>query len=105
MPCVRLPLRTWRWSLAGGGSIGNLSGHSLASALSPGKITSVNMPPRNLSFKHGGAPYRCGDVSIRTALLFRLLGRTAPCWTAAAGSDSRLSGTSCGTPLVYGDQR
>ena len=41
------------WSLAGGGSIGNLSGHSPASALSPGKIMSVSMPSRNLFRKHG----------------------------------------------------
>ena len=74
MPCVRLPLRTRRWSLAGGGLIGNLSGHCPASALSPGKIMSVNIPPRNLFLENGGAPYRCGDVSIRAALLFRLLG-------------------------------
>ena len=104
-PCVRLPFRTWRWSLAGGGSIGNFSGHNPASALFPEKITSVSMPSRNLSLKHGGAPYRCSDVSICTALLFRLLGRAAPCWPAAAGSASRLKGTSCGTPLVCGDQK
>ena len=105
MPCVRLPFRTTRWSMAGGGLIGNLSGHCPASALSPGKIMSVNIPPRNLSLKNGGAPYRCGDVSIRAALLFRLLGRTDPCWSAAAGSASRLKGASCGAPLVYGGQK
>ena len=105
MPCVRLPFQTTRWSMAGGGLIGNLSGHCPASALSPGKIMSINIPPRNLSFKHGGASYRCGDVSIRAALLFRLLGRTDPCWSAAAGSASRLKGTSCGASLVYGGQK
>ena len=105
MPRVHLRFRTRRWSLAGGGSIGHLSGHSPASALFPEKITSVSMPSRNLSLKHGGAPYRCGDVSIRTTLLFCLLGRAAPCWPAAAGSASHLKGTSCGTPLVRGDQK
>ena len=105
MPCVRLPFQTTRWSMVGGGLIGNLSGHCPASALSPGKFMSVNIPPRNLSLKNGGAPYRCGDVSIRAALLFCLLGRAAPCWPAAAGSASRLKGTSCGKPLVCGDQK
>ena len=105
MPCVRLPFRTTRWSLASGGLIGSLFGHCPASALSPGKIMSVNIPPRNLSLKNGGAPYRCGDVSIRAALLFRLLGRTDPCWSAAAGSASRLKGASYGAPLVYGGQK
>ena len=104
MPCVRLPLRTRRWSLAGGGLVGTLSGLSPASALSPGKIMSVNIPPRNLSFKHGGASYRCGDVSIRAALLFRLLGRTDLVWSAAAGSASYRKGASCQTPLVHGGQ-
>ena len=74
MPLIRLPFRDMRWSMASGGVIGNLSGHCPASALSPGKIMSVNIPPRNLSFKHGGASYRCSDVSIRAALLFHLLG-------------------------------
>ena len=104
-PCARLPLRTRRWSLAGGGLVGNLSGLSPASALSPGKIMSVNIPPRNLSLKNSSAPYRCSDVSIRAALLFRLLGRTDPCWSAAASSASHLKGTSCGAPLVYGGQK
>ena len=103
MPCIRLPSRAMRWSMAGGGLIGNLSGHCPASALSPGKVMSINIPPRDPSLKNGGALYRCGDVSIRVALLFRLLGRTDPCWSAAADSASRLEGTSCKTPLVYGD--
>ena len=80
MPCIRLPFRAMRWSMAGGGLIGNLSGHCPASALSPVKIMSVNIPPRDLSLKNGGAPYRCSDVSIRAALLFRLLGRTGLVW-------------------------
>ena len=101
-PCTRLPLRTTCWSLAGRGLVGNLSAHSPASALSPEKIMSVNIPPRALSLKNGGAPYRCGDVSIRAALLFCLLGRTDPCWSAVAGSASRLKGASCGAPLVHG---
>ena len=105
MPCVRLPFRTTRWSMAGGGLIGNLSGHCQASALSPGKIMSVNIPPKDLSLKHGGAPYSCGDVSSRAALLFRQLGRTDPCWSAAAGSDSRLKGVSCDAPLVHDGQK
>ena len=100
MPCVRLPFRTTRWSMAGGGLIGNLSGHCPASTLSPGKIMSVNIPPRNLSLKNGGAPYRCGDVFIRAAFLFRLLGRTDPCWSAAAGSASRLKDASCDAPSL-----
>ena len=37
MPCIRLPFRAMRWSMAGGGLIGNLSGHCPVSALSPGK--------------------------------------------------------------------
>ena len=105
MPCVRLPSRTMRWSMAGGGLIGNLSGHYLASALSPGKIMSVNIPPRDLSLKNGGVSYRCGDVSIRAALLFRLLGRTDPGWSVAAGWASHRKGTSCEAPLVHGGQK
>ena len=104
MPCVRLPFRTMRWSMAGRGLIGNLSRHCSASALSPGKIMSVNIPPRNLSLKNGGAPYCCGDVSIRATLLFCLLGRTDPCWSAAAGLASRLKGASYRAPLLYGGQ-
>ena len=105
MSCVRLPFRTTRWSMAGGGLIGNLSGHCPASALSPENTRSVSMPSRNLSLKNGGGPYRCGDVSIRTALLFRLLGRATPCWLTAAGSASCRKDTSCGTPLVCGAQK
>ena len=105
MPSVRLPFLTASWSMAGGGLIGNLSGHCAASALPPGKIMSVNIPPRDLSLKNNGAPYRCGDVSIRAALLFRLLGRTDPCWSAATGSASRLKGASCDAPLVYDGQK
>ena len=74
MPCIRLPFRAMRWSMAGGGLIGNLSGHCPASALSPGKVMSVNKTPRDLSLKNGGALYHCDDVSICAALLFRLLG-------------------------------
>ena len=37
MPCIRLPSRAMCWSMAGGGLIGNLSGHCPTSALSPGK--------------------------------------------------------------------
>ena len=105
MPCFRLPFQTTRRSMTGGGLIGNLSGHCPASALSPGKIMSVNIPPRNLSLNNDGVPYRCGDVSIRATLLFRLLGRTDPCWSAATGSASRLKGASCNAPLVYGGQK
>ena len=100
MPCIRLPFRTMRWSMAGGGLIGNLSGHCPASAISPGKVMSINIPPRDPSLKNSGAPYRCGDVSVRVALLFRLRGRNDPCWSAAAGSASRLKGTSCDAPSV-----
>ena len=64
---------------------------------------SVNIPHRDPSLKNNGVLYRCGDVSICVALLFRLLGRTDPCWSAAAASAYRLEGTSCKTPLVYGD--
>ena len=99
MPCVRLPFRTTRWSMAGGGLIGNLSGHCPASALS-GKVMSINIPPRDPSLKNNSAPYRCGDVSICIALLFRLLGRTDPCWSAAVGSASRLKDASCDAPSV-----
>ena len=104
MPCIRLPFRAMRWSMAGGGLIGNLSGHCPASALS-GKVMSINTPPRDLSLKNSGAPYHCGDVSVCIALLFRLLGRTDPCWSAAAGSASRLKGASCDAPLVYDGQK
>ena len=104
MPRIRLPFWAMCWRMAGGGLIGNLSGHCPASALS-GKVMSINMPPGNLSLKNGGAPYGCGDVSIRAALLFRLLGRTDPCWSAAAGSASRLKGASCDAPLVYDGQK
>ena len=99
MPYVRLPFRPMRWSMAGGGLIGNLSGHCPVSALF-GKVMSINIPPRDPSLKNNGALYRCGDVLIRVALLFRLLGRTDPCWSAAAGSASRLKGTSCDAPSV-----
>ena len=102
-PCARLPLRTRRWSLAGGGLVGNLSGQCPASALS-GKVMSINIPPGNPSLKNSGAPYRCGDVSIRAALLFCLLGRAAPCWPAAAGLASRLKGTSCDAPSAWDGQ-
>ena len=64
------------------------------------RVMSVNIPPRDPSLKNNGVPYRCGDVSICVALLFRLLGRTDPCWSAAAGSASRLKGTSCDAPSV-----
>ena len=94
MPCIRLPSRAMRWSIAGGGLIGNLSGHCPASAFS-GKVMSINIPPRDPSLKNSDARYRCGNVSIRVALLFRLLGQTDPCWSAAAGSASRLKGASC----------
>ena len=103
MPCIRLPFRAMRWSMAGGGLIGNLSGHCPASALS-GKVMSINIPPGNPSLKNSGAAYRCGDVSVRVALLFRLPGRTDPCWPATAGSASRLKGTSCDAPSVWDGQ-
>ena len=79
--------------------MGSLSGHCPASALSE-KVMSINIPPGNPSLKNSGAPDPCGDVSVRVALLFRLLGRTDPCWSAAAGSASRLKGTSCDAPSV-----
>ena len=104
-PRVYLRFRTQRWSLAGGGLVGTLSGLSPASALSPGRIMSINIPPRSLSLKDNGAPYLCSDVSIRAALLFRLLGRTDLCWSASAGSASRLKGASCEALLVYGGQK
>ena len=103
MPCIRLPFRAMRWSMAGGGLIGNLSGHCPASALS-GKVMSINIPPGDPSLKNSGALYHCGDVSVRVALLFRLLGRTDPCWPVAAGSTSCRKGASCRTPLVHGGQ-
>ena len=102
---LRSPPRTRCWSLAGRGLVGNLSGHSPASALSPKKVMSINIPHRGLFLKNGGVPYRCGDVSIRTAPLFRLLGQTDPCRSAAVGSASRLEGTSCEAPLVYSGQK
>ena len=105
MICIRLPFRTTRWSMAGGGLMGSLSGHCPASALSPGKIMSVNIPPRDLSLKDNGAPYLCGDISIRVALLFRLLGRTDPGWSVTTGSASRRKGTSCEAPLTHGGQK
>ena len=104
MPCVRLPFRTTRWSMAGGGLIGNLSGHCPASALSPGRIMSINTPPRSLYLEDNGEPYRCSDVSIRAALLFRLLGRTDLVWSVATGLASCRKGTSCQAPLVHGGQ-
>ena len=105
MPCIRLPSWTMRWSMAGGGSIGHLSGHSPASALFPERSTGVNIPSQNQSREYGDTPYRCAGVSIRTTLLFSLRGRAAPCWLATAGSASRLEGTPCETPLIYGDQK
>ena len=104
-PRVYLRFRTRRWSLAGGGSIGHLAGHSQASAIFPERSTSVNIPSQNQSWEYGDTPYRCGGVSIRTALLFSLHGRAAPCWLAAAGSASCLEGTPCETPLIYGDKK
>ena len=104
-PCARLPLRTRRWILAGEGLVGNLSGLSPASALSPGRIMSINIPPRIFPLKDNGAPYLCGDVSIHAALLFRLLGRTDPGWSVAVGSASRRKGTSCEAPLVHSGQK
>ena len=103
MPCIRLPSRAMRWSMAGGGLIGNLFGHCPTSALSE-KVMSINIPPRDPSLKNNGALYRCGDISIRVALLFCLLGRTDPCWSAAAGLASRLKGTSCDAPSVKDGQ-
>ena len=47
----RARLRTRRWSLAGGGLVGTLSGLSPASALSPRRIMSINIPPRSLFLK------------------------------------------------------
>ena len=105
MPRVYLRFWTRRWSLASGGSIGHLSGHSPASALFPERSTSVNIPSRNQSREYGDTPYRCGGVSVRTALLFSLRGRTALCWPAAVGSASCLEGTPCEAPLVYGDKK
>ena len=104
-PCVRLALRTWRWSLAGGGPIGHLSGHNPASALFPKRSTSLNIPSRNQSWEYGDMHYRCGGISVRTTLLFSLLGRAASYWLAATGSASRLKGTPCKTPLIYGDKK
>ena len=66
---------------------------------------SINIPPRSLSLKDNGAPYLCGDVSIRAALLFRLLGRTGLVWLVAAGSASRRKGTSSEAPLVHDGQK
>ena len=103
MPCIRLPSRAMRWSMAGGGLIGNLSGQCPASALS-GKLMSINIPPWDPSLKNSGAPYCCGDVSVRVALLFCLLGRTDPCWPTTAGSASRLKGTSCDASSVWDGQ-
>ena len=50
MPYIHLPFRAMRWSMAGGGLIGNLPGHCPASALS-GKVMSINIPPGNPSLK------------------------------------------------------
>ena len=61
--------------------------------------------PGVFPLKDKGALYLCGDVSIRAALLFRLLGRTDPGWLVAAGSASRRKGTSYEAPLVHGDQK
>ena len=60
--------------------------------------------PGVFPLKYNGAPYLCGDVSIRAALLFRLLGHTDLVWLAAAGSAFRCEGTSCEAPLVHGGQ-
>ena len=60
--------------------------------------------PGVFPLKDNGAPYLCGDVSIRAALLFRLIGRTDLVWSVAAGSASRRKGTSCQAPLVHGGQ-
>ena len=94
-PRVRLRFQTRPWSLAGGGAIGNLSGYSPASALFPEKSTSVSMPSGNKIWEQDDTPYRCFGVSIRTALLFSLLGLAAPCWLATAGSALRLKDFPC----------
>ena len=61
--------------------------------------------PGVFPLKDNGAPYLCGDVSIRAALLFRLLGRTDLVRSVAAGSASRCKGTPCQTPLVHDGQK
>ena len=66
---------------------------------------SINILSRNLSLINGGVPYRSGDVSIRAALLFRLLGRTDLVWSFTVGSASHRKGTSCEAPLVHGGQK
>ena len=101
-PCARLPLQTRCWSLAGRGLVGNLSAHSPASTLSPAKVMSIQTLSRNFVPNNNRDLYRCGDVSIRAALLFRLPGRTDPCWPAAVASASCPEGTPCETPLYTG---
>ena len=87
-PCARLPLQTRCWSLAGRGLVGNLHAHSPAGTLSPAKVMSIQTLPRNFVLNNNRELYRCGDVSILAALLFRLLGRTDPCWPVAVASAS-----------------
>src|SRR3954463_13195711 len=47
VPCTGLRFRAGRWSLAGGGAIGNLSGYSPARSLRPEDSTNVNIPWRS----------------------------------------------------------
>ena len=58
-----------------------------------------------MSCNKDGAPYRCADVSIRTADLFNLPGLAAPCWLVTAGSAFRLEDLPCKTRLLYGNQK
>ena len=97
-PCARLPLQTRRWSLAGRSWVGNSYAHSPAGTLSPAKVMSIQTLPRNFVLNNNRKLYRCGDVSIRAALLFRLLGRTDPCWPVAVASASCPEAAPCETP-------
>ena len=89
-PCARLRFLARRWSLAGGGAIGNLSGCSPARSLRSEDSTNVNMPGKNNTREAEGALYLCAGISVRTTFLFAPRGHAAPRWLAAAGSASRL---------------
>src|SRR3954463_10927218 len=99
-PSALLRFLARRWSLAGGGAIGNLSGYSPARSLRPEDSTNVNMPWQNNTREIEGALYLCAGISVRTTFLFAPRGPAAPRWLAAAGSASRLGNLPCETWML-----
>ena len=104
-PCVRFCFRARRWSLAGGGAVGNLSGCSPARSLRPEDSTNVNMPGRNNTREAEGALYLCAGISVRTSFLFAPRVPAAPRWLAAAGSASPLGNLPFKTRSLSGKRK